>query len=109
VNRPLLSVRATRETLPESDVTVTFARSTAALSGPVTRPRITSVWADAVPGAANAAAIDTAAMKIQRRELTREPAVEGGGRGGGNHDVSQTTNAQTLSRRCRGKGLPYHY
>ena len=36
---------AWRETLPESDVTVTRARSIGRLSGPVMRPRITSVCA----------------------------------------------------------------
>ena len=39
----LLSVRAVRETLPVSDVTVTVARSIGRLSGPVMRPRMTSL------------------------------------------------------------------
>ena len=43
VKRPFLSVRALRVTLPLSDVTVMVARSTGRLSGPVTRPRMTSL------------------------------------------------------------------
>src|SRR5262245_25118185 len=64
VKRPWRSVRAVRLTLPLSVVAVTVAFSMASLSGPVTRPRMTSTfWADA-PDATQQKAATSAARSV---------------------------------------------
>src|SRR6187431_3049978 len=71
VNRPSRFVRAVRLTLPENDVTVTSTSLTGRLSGPITRPRMTSAcWAAALRGATAKPARQAASRMNKQRRFT---------------------------------------
>ena len=61
--------------LPLSEVTVTVARSIGTLSGPMMRPRMTSLCARATVGRETAAAKSAATRNAMRRRLTVKPEV----------------------------------
>src|SRR5688572_2547645 len=71
VNRPSLLVRAVRLTAPDTEVAVTWTPSIGRLSGPVTRPRMTSVcWARAAVGIARTIAKNANVIRRRVRMVT---------------------------------------